>query len=536
MVSAPPGRSATVTSLSGRVNALKFMQRASPSSTPTKASNSTASNTAASTSHTPLASPSLAASASGSPAPFGATEGAVEEQWSLSPAAIARLRAKATGSKEKKKETTGPEISQQAGFDAWLITRDQPTSVAGKGDSRQTFGKLGKNKEEDPDDTEPGSSKKRSRTDEGEGLEPDFDSASNSSEADELKGFVKPGTLQGARKQQRQSSPSSAKQARSGGKKDQDKVVFARKRGGKAGISVLWRKQPFPDNHVPASFLSDLRTNSQIILPSLGELMIASLRLSARFLSVVLFALLFVHLHLGTLDSEMLLLVILSVSLLSALLSSLLEKGKNEDREGRKGRGGRSKTVSTALTKLIMGLVLLAVSPVLRTLTESTTSDSIWALSTVLFFLHLALADYTSPSPQQGGKKLSDTLSFNAAISASVVLASRLNSNTETFTLLTLAIVLFAPTNSSSAPKGSWGGVGRFSLLYLVTMATTASLLFLKVGEKRWVGVVVAWTNLVVGFVSVVCPYWIKYAQGWKMEISGPWDPAEPILSSSRTP
>ncbi len=65
------------------------------------------------------------------------------------------------------------------------------------------------------------------------------------------------------------------------------------------------------------------------------------------------------------------------------------------------------------------------------------------ALSVVLFSLHLVLADYSS-GRKEG--KLSETLSFNAAISASVVLASRLETDSDTFTLLALAVVLFAPT------------------------------------------------------------------------------------------
>lgn len=300
---------------------------------------------------------------------------------------------------------------------------------------------------------------------------------------------------------------------------------------------VLWRKQPFPDNHVPESFLSDLRTNSQIVLPSLQELMLASLRVLERFLSVVLFALLFVHLHLGTVDSELLLVALLCKSGFSTVSPSILGIGVGYGEKERKGarRRGRREAISSALSKLIMGLVLLAVSPVLRTLTESTTSDSIWALSAMLFFLHLALADYTSSSytggEREGGNKLSDTLSFNAAISASVVLASRLNTNTDTFTLLTLSILLFAPTASPIGTSRS-KGMGKFGLLYITTMVTASSFIVLTKQDTEWVGTVVIWTNVVVGFVSVGCSYWIKYAQGWKMEFAGPWDPAEPVLSS----
>ena len=246
-MSAPPGRSATVTSLSGRVSALKFMQRASPStsSTPTKST--------ASSSRTPLGSPSPAASSPapcipGSPA-FGAAA-AEEEQWSLSPAAIARLRAKATGSNRgnKTKATDVPTISQEAGFDAWLITREkeQPSEATnpGRTSQRQTFGKLGKQKQGQDDEREEQDSKKRSRgqqdDEDDQTLEPDFD---ESEKEEEPKGFVKPGSLSAKSthnkksNNQQQDSRSQKKHKKHDRGKDQDKVVFARKRGGKPGIS-----------------------------------------------------------------------------------------------------------------------------------------------------------------------------------------------------------------------------------------------------------------------------------------------------------
>jgi phosphatidylinositol glycan class C protein len=41
-------------------------------------------------------------------------------------------------------------------------------------------------------------------------------------------------------------------------------------------------------------------------------------------------------------------------------------------------------------------LTLVSLSPVLRTLTAATSSDSIWALAAILFMLNTLLADYTA--------------------------------------------------------------------------------------------------------------------------------------------
>ncbi|GAC94878.1 hypothetical protein PHSY_002451 [Pseudozyma hubeiensis SY62] len=306
---------------------------------------------------------------------------------------------------------------------------------------------------------------------------------------------------------------------------------------------VLWRKQPFADNFVPPTFLSDLRTNSQVILPSLTQLMLASLRISTRFLHVILFTLWFVHLHLGTVDAELVLLLGGAAMALYILVHTVVFSTDSTQPKQRDERRGKK-----VISKIIIAVVLLAVSPVLRTLTESTTSDSIWALSVVLFFLHLTLADYSSsvkPQAQKEASGLSDTLSFNAAMSASVVLASRLNTDSETFTLLALATVLFAPSTRPSSAAAERGAEKKrwekkrwecipFVSAYAMTMATAMLFKFIveKEGESGWVGIVVVWVHLVVAFVSVVCPWWIVRAQSWKMEIKGPWDPAKPVISS----
>lgn len=258
---------------------------------------------------------------------------------------------------------------------------------------------------------------------------------------------------------------------------------------------VLWRTQPYADNHVPASFLSELRTNSDIARPSVWVLVLASLRVSTALLRVAVFAIVYTHLLSRRVDAELVLGAILVCGAVGAVV-----------------RRGREPALASVLGKMVVALVLLAVSPVLRTLTEATTSDTIWALAAMLFTAHLVLADYAG-----GSGKLQDTLSFNAAISASVVLASRLDDDVQSFSVLALAITLFAP--QQHAPRDATRVV-HFVAFYCAVLV------------GGW-GTVVVWVTLAVGFVSLVCPVWMRYAQAWKMEIKGPWDPARPVLSAT---
>jgi len=93
-------------------------------------------------------------------------------------------------------------------------------------------------------------------------------------------------------------------------------------------------------------------------------------------------------------------------------------------------------------SSILVFLALMAVTPILKTLSEATSSDSIWALSATLFILNMLLADYGDLEPKP--HRLTSVLSMNAAISGSVVLASRLRSNLEVFALVLSSVLLFA--------------------------------------------------------------------------------------------
>jgi phosphatidylinositol glycan class C protein len=52
--------------------------------------------------------------------------------------------------------------------------------------------------------------------------------------------------------------------------------------------------------------------------------------------------------------------------------------------------------VTVLRSSVLIFLALMALSPVLKTLTGATSPDSIWALAACLFILNALLADYSS--------------------------------------------------------------------------------------------------------------------------------------------
>lgn len=87
-------------------------------------------------------------------------------------------------------------------------------------------------------------------------------------------------------------------------------------------------------------------------------------------------------------------------------------------------------------------LTLLGLTPILKTLTEKTSLDTIWALTVILFLANLAFHDYGSGNRRN--IKYPGSLSTNAAIFASVVLASRFKTNLHVFGLMSFAVQWFA--------------------------------------------------------------------------------------------
>ncbi len=61
--------------------------------------------------------------------------------------------------------------------------------------------------------------------------------------------------------------------------------------------------------------------------------------------------------------------------------------------------------LKTLKSSILVFLALVSLSPVLRTLTAATSSDSIWALAAVLFFLNILLADYSAMPTNEHGQE-----------------------------------------------------------------------------------------------------------------------------------
>ncbi|KAF8477327.1 phosphatidylinositol N-acetylglucosaminyltransferase-domain-containing protein [Kalaharituber pfeilii] len=181
----------------------------------------------------------------------------------------------------------------------------------------------------------------------------------------------------------------------------------------------------------------------------------------------------------------------------------------------------RLRRLRTAKSAILIYCTLLGLSPILRSLTESISSDSIWAISSWLFIANCLTFDYGSGVTV----KFPASLPTNAAIMASVVLASRLPTTTHVFSLVLFSIEVFGlfPVFRRYLRHISWYG---HVALTIILVGGAAIGLGLMVG---W-GWAWGWVGLMGPGIMGGCSWWLMWLQRYKNEIHGPWDPAKPVI------
>ncbi|OAV92551.1 hypothetical protein PTTG_06633 [Puccinia triticina 1-1 BBBD Race 1] len=285
---------------------------------------------------------------------------------------------------------------------------------------------------------------------------------------------------------------------------------------------VLWARQPFPDNYQDRTFLTHLHQNrtAQRTIDGYPTLVICALPLCAHLSSVMIFVGLFVYLHEGHIHAQGLIWYTISLGLVGYLV---WERSKSDRRLARQ---------AVLRSTGILIFLLMLISPVLKTLTLSTDSDSIWALSAVLLTINILLADYRDgrESLIEGSLDVSfpSALSINAAISASVVLGSRLPSNADVFSLVLFAVEWFAlfPLMRRDVMRKYPDSLFRPVVLNI----SLASLAFL-ISWTLSISVALIYLMAVPLGTAFILPGIYVWLQRYKKDLGGPWDCAVPRLS-----
>lgn len=269
---------------------------------------------------------------------------------------------------------------------------------------------------------------------------------------------------------------------------------------------VLWERQPFPDNYVDQRFLEELRRNVGIRQYRYWTVVREAGFVGQQLSCVTIFITLWLYMEQGLLSPERL--------LWTCLVGGLLGYGLYQALTIKLESGYKIRThVANLQSASIFLSFTFGFSPVLKTLTESVSTDTVYAMSAVMLLAHLVSFPYAKPSPP-------GSLSLNAALFASVCLASRLPGALHTFAMLTCALLVFAlwpcllQKLRENAPNQFTG------LCVSVCIAGVGGL-----GSQSPGGAVLL--ALALGSVTLLCPLLLLRLQRHKENIHGPWDEAE---------
>lgn len=258
----------------------------------------------------------------------------------------------------------------------------------------------------------------------------------------------------------------------------------------------LYENREYEDNYTDESFLKDLKKNYNQTQYTFRECFLGVTNVSQEISCVTLFIIVFFYLFENTVQPQKILFnsfVLTGIGYMIYIgmdikkLSNVIED---------------SKTVGVVL---LFGYIF---SPLLHTLTDSISTDTIFSSTLVILFFHLLLHDYGVD-----GFLVSRTVSLNCGIFASICLASRLSTTHHAFVLLVISAEVFV------LKPLLFEKIWRPWMLPPI-IAVTCYFLFL-------ISRLILFVYLsILLFVNVLCPFIFQRLNNKKCTISGPWDEA----------
>lgn len=269
---------------------------------------------------------------------------------------------------------------------------------------------------------------------------------------------------------------------------------------------VQWQKNLYenyglPDNYTDSSFLEQLRKNIKPNNVTLIEAITFGASVCIQLNIVILFVIIFIWLNKEWTSPNIIFISGVICTVFGYFIFCLKEPNTLTK---------LTKDLRTVLIFLTFGYIL---SPVLKTLTETISTDTIYAMTILMFLVHLIFSKYGSLQIS-----LSDSLSITSSIFGSLMLASRLASPSHAFSLLTVSVQCFV-----LLPFLMHTLSNKIFISTLLTSSTLYLLLFLS----QTLSYVFIVTTV---FLHFICPCWYIQCQRYKDNIYGPWD--EAVISS----
>jgi len=280
---------------------------------------------------------------------------------------------------------------------------------------------------------------------------------------------------------------------------------------------VLYLQKSIPDNVDPPDFLKELTINQGVYFFTMKEAILFSTRISHQFSAAVVFVLIFYFCLTNVLSTSHLL-AIDSLLLINAIIIRIF----------RDSSFSCSEIVSNFRQMLLLAIVLLILSPVLITLTQTISNDTIWCMGIGLLIVHLYTHDYDPEIRDSLQHRYTSPISVNAPIFAAIVFGSRLGSPYQVFGLVLFAVLFFAlfPVFRHHIKRSSKTNKDNYRILLLMLCVIAPVLLFVS-------QLLLLCYFASIFFLSVLLPMLFVYMQRYKHVIHGKWDEATPPPQST---
>lgn len=258
----------------------------------------------------------------------------------------------------------------------------------------------------------------------------------------------------------------------------------------------LYENQEYEDNYTDATFLKDLKKNYNLKEHKLIDCIKGITVVNQEISIVTLFLIVFYYLNENTVQPQKLLFSSFALTSIGYLIyiASDFSRLKNVIED--------SKTV---IVVLIFGYVF---SPLLHTLTDSISTDTIFSTTFIIFFFHLLLHDYGVD-----GFLVSKTISLNCGIFASICLASRLSTPFHAFVLLIISVEVFVL--KPLLFEKIWRPFMIVPIIFLTV--------YYLAGISQLILIVYLSTLM---FINIIVPFIFQRFHNHKSIIQGPWDEA----------
>jgi len=273
---------------------------------------------------------------------------------------------------------------------------------------------------------------------------------------------------------------------------------------------LFHRPRTFPDNFTPDEcFLAAIKRNQNLHKYTLQQCFLGATQVGLQMSMVLFFVMAYVALDESSANSN----YVLGLAAISSTVGYFWLRFQDTEILSIKSYLKDLQHVSIFL------FYSFSFSPVLYKLTDTISTDTIYTTAGIMLFIHLVFHNYGL----ERAAVVSNALSLNASLFASVCLASRLASSYDAFVLLTFSVVAFVLFP-----------IFRFRLngMTLLSVALISVPCSILLAAKCYTSSFAAFAAL--GFIIVIgiCPGLFVRWQNFKDTIHHPqWDEAVPNIS-----